>query len=103
MNMNEELILVLAGIAGALLGGVFFGGLWWTVRRGVPSPHPVRWFLGSLLVRTSLAMTGFYLVSSGDWQRLLSCLVGFALARPIVKWLTRSWEDRQARGISHAA
>jgi hypothetical protein len=32
--MNETVILVLAGSAGVLLGVFFFGGLWWTVRKG---------------------------------------------------------------------
>ena len=31
--MNEMLILALAWVAGGLLGAVFFGGLWWTVRK----------------------------------------------------------------------
>ena len=38
------------GRGGALLGSIFFGGLWWTVRQGV-CPKPVLWFLGSLLLR----------------------------------------------------
>ena len=30
--MNETLALVLALVTGVLLGAMFFGGLWWTVR-----------------------------------------------------------------------
>jgi hypothetical protein len=30
--MTEFLILAVASAAGLLLGAVFFGGLWWTVR-----------------------------------------------------------------------
>ena len=32
--MNEALTLVLAWLAGGVLGAIFFGGLWWTVRKG---------------------------------------------------------------------
>jgi hypothetical protein len=32
--MNETLSLVLALVTGVLLGAIFFGGLWWTVRKG---------------------------------------------------------------------
>ena len=39
-------------VAGALLGAFFFGGLWWTVQKGVTSEQPALWFLGSLLLRT---------------------------------------------------
>ena len=47
----------------ALLGAIFFGGLWWTVRKGVASRRPALWFLGSLLLRTSIALAGFYVVA----------------------------------------
>ncbi|MEO6246050.1 MAG: ATP synthase subunit I [Opitutaceae bacterium] len=86
--MNETLILVLAGAAGVGFGAVFFGGLWWTVRRGVASPRPALWFLGSALLRTFVALAGFYFVSGGQWQRLTACLVGFIAARLVVMWLT---------------
>ena len=38
--MNEWLTLALAWMAGLLLGAIFFGGLWWTVRLGVASRRP---------------------------------------------------------------
>jgi len=87
--MNEMLILILAGAAGGGLGAIFFGGLWWTIRRGIASPRPALWFLGSALLRTAIALAGFYFVSSGEWQRLTACLVGFIAARLAVLRLTR--------------
>jgi len=87
--MNESLILLLAGTAGGLLGAVFFGGLWWTVRKGVSSPRPAVWFFASMLLRMGIAVGGFYFVAGGQWERLLACLVGFILARLIVTRLTR--------------
>ena len=87
--MNEVLTLTLAWVAGLGLGAIFFGGLWWTVRRGVSSPQPARWFLSSLLLRMSIAVAGFYFVSAGHWQRLLLCLLGFIMARLLVTRLTR--------------
>ena len=82
--MNETLTLALALVAGLLLGAIFFGGLWWTVRKGVSSKQPTLWFFGSLLLRMSIALTGFYFVSGGHWERLLVCLLGFVIARFIV-------------------
>lgn len=87
--MNEMLGLIVSLIAGVGLGAVFYGGLWWTVRRGLSSPRPALWFFGSLLLRTFVTLGGFYLVSDGLWQRLLLCLLGFVLARPVVTRLTR--------------
>lgn len=82
--MSEWLMSALTLAAGLLLGAIFFGGLWWTVRKGVSSKRPALLFLGSLLVRTGIVVTGFFLVSDGHWQRLLTCLLGFAIARFIV-------------------
>jgi len=87
--MNESVTLLLAAFAGLLLGAVFFGGLWWTVQKGVASHHPALWFFGSFIARMSIVLAGFYLVGGGQWQRLLSCLVAFLLARFIVTWVTR--------------
>ena len=62
--MNEPLTLVLALVAGVVLGAIFFGGLWWTVRKGVSSKRPALWFFGSLLLRMSIALAGFYFVAA---------------------------------------
>lgn len=86
--MNELLNLAPAMAAGVLLGVMFFGGLWWTVRKGFSARQPALWFLGSLLLRMSIALTGFYVVSGGHWERLLVCLLGFFLARLILMRLT---------------
>ncbi len=86
--MPETLLLLLALVAGVFLGTLFFGGLWWTVRRGVASHQPAIWFVGSLLLRTAIAIFGFYFVMQGDWRRLVSCLSGFLIARICVVRLT---------------
>lgn len=87
--MNETLILMLALAAGMALGAMFFGGLWWTVRRGMSANQPALWLFGSLLVRTGLALVGFWFVAGGDWRRMVACLAGFVIARPVVTRLTR--------------
>lgn len=87
--MNEILSLVPALVTGMLLGAMFFGGLWWTVQKGVSSARPALWFFGSLLLRTSMTLVGFYMVSDGHWERLLVCLLGFTIARLIATRLTR--------------
>jgi len=79
--MNEMLTLVSAGVAGLLLGGIFFGGLWWTVRKGVSAKRPALLFLSSLLLRTVVTVAGFAVVGDGHWLRLLACLFGFVIAR----------------------
>lgn len=82
--MSEIVALTLALAAGLALGAMFFGGLWWTVRKGIASPVPALWFLGSMLLRTGLALAGFFYASAGEWRRLLACLAGFVIARILV-------------------
>ena len=76
--MTETLTLVLAWVAGGALGAMFFGGLWWTVQKALSSTRPALWFFGSLLLRMSLALAGFYFVAGGHWQRLLACLLALS-------------------------
>jgi F1F0 ATPase subunit 2 len=87
---SEILTMIVAFIMGVLLGSIFFGGLWWTVLKGVQSKHPALWFLTSMLLRTSIVLAGFYFVSGGQLNRLLLCLYGFIIVRFIVKRLTRT-------------
>lgn len=98
--MNEFTQLLLVGLAGAGLGGIFFAGLWWTVRRGLASPRPGLWFFCSMLARLSLTLSGFYWLAGDDWRRLLVCLLGFLLARLLVAHLTRGTPTAQV--VVHA-
>jgi len=86
--------MVLAFIAGIFLGIVFFGGLWFTVKKAVLSKYASLWVSGSSLVRTGLVLIGFYYAAQGNWERLLICVFGFIAARFLVIWLTKSFEQR---------
>jgi F1F0 ATPase subunit 2 len=94
--MNDLLSLAAALAAGILLGALFFGGLWWTVRLGLSSQRPALWFLGSLLARMSLALVGFYFVGGEQWPRWLLCLLGFILSRFVVQHGWRAWQASDA-------
>ena len=88
--MTETLSLILALVTGISLGAIFFGGLWWTVRKAFSSNHLALWFLGSLVLRTCLVMAGFYFVARGRWEPLPVSLVGFLVARLLVTRFTRA-------------
>ena len=93
-------LLIIWGI-GVGLGVFFFGGLWWTVRKGLFSAHPALWMLSSLVLRMGLTVGGFYLVLSSDlvgaaWQRLLLCLLGFLTARLLITQGTRAIEAKSS-------
>jgi F1F0 ATPase subunit 2 len=99
MGMNEVLLFIFALLAGMLLGAIFFGGLWWTVLKGLSAKQPALWFSVSLLLRTGITLAGFYFVADSDWKRFLAILIGFIIARFIV---TRLTAIRSVEEMSHA-
>jgi F1F0 ATPase subunit 2 len=96
-KMSELSAILLALLAGGLLGTVFFGGLWWTVKRSVESQGPALLFAGSFLLRMFVAVAGFYFVSHGNWRRLLACLCGFLLARILITRIARLPDGKRSR------
>jgi F1F0 ATPase subunit 2 len=96
--MSDALPLMAAAIAGVALGVLFFGGLWWTIPKGLASTAPALWFGGSFLLRTGVVLGGFYWAGHADWTHMVACLLGFVLARPVVLRATR----RRSREAPHA-
>lgn len=93
--MNETLFLTLTFMAGLVLGALFFGGLWFTVRKAVSANVPALWLIGGFIIRTGITLIGFYYVSIGSWQRMLSCLVGFVVARMLVMKVTKRYDKKR--------
>jgi F1F0 ATPase subunit 2 len=94
--MTELPLLSASFLAGAMLGILFFLGLWWTVQKGLASNRPALWFFGSTLLRTGFVIVGFFFISAGDWRRLLICLMGFFIARVLVTRFTRTTGEPDA-------
>lgn len=80
--------MIVSLAAGVVLGILFYGGLWLTVRRLALARHPAAMMLGSLLLRTALVLAGVLLFAHGRWQNMLACLIGFTIGRVVV---SRSW------------
>ena len=87
--MNDVVSLLLALLAGILLGGMFFCGLWWTIQKGISSNRPALWFFISLVLRTGIALAGFYFVGRGRLEYLIPCVLGFMISRLIVNRLVQ--------------
>jgi len=98
-KMSEISNLMMALLAGVLLGMIFYGGLWWTIRRSVSAKTLNVWLIGSFPFRAIIAVGGFYLVSRGDWRSLLVCLLGFLIARVCVTRLLRAPHKRSNRSV----
>lgn len=105
MTASSGFLLFAAFLAGMVLGGIFFGGLWLTIRHALSSPALGLWLVSSLVLRTAIALAGFYFVSAGDWQRLVACLLGFVSARFIAARVLQPAglaQARVTRKASHA-
>jgi F1F0 ATPase subunit 2 len=69
------------------LGIVFFGGLLWTVMKGLGMPHPALFFFFSYALRTCIVAAGLYWVAADRWQHLAAVLTGFLL----IRWVCSSF------------
>ncbi len=96
-DVTATVLRIAAGLAcGLLTGGLFFGGLWWTVQRLTTSPHPGLLTMGSLLARLALLVLGLWATSQLGLSAMLAAGAGLLVARQLIV--------RQVRtGISEAS
>jgi F1F0 ATPase subunit 2 len=87
--MTEASTIALGLLAGSALGAVFYGGLWWTIRR-LAGRAIGPWLVGSFLLRAMIVLAGFFAVARGPWYGVAACFAGFLAARVAVTRFTRS-------------
>jgi F1F0 ATPase subunit 2 len=87
--VNDIGLVFWALAAGMVLGALFFGGLWWTVSRGLTAANPALWFGLSALVRMAITVATLYYVARSGLPSLLACLCGLLIARIAITRLTR--------------
>ncbi len=88
--MDSDLLpLGLSFGAGIVLGFLYFGSLWLTVRRLPTLRQPALFWLGSFFVRTSLLLFGIFLVGAGHWERMAVCLFAIILIRILLTNISR--------------
>lgn len=89
-------LVFLAVPGGFLLGVLFFGGLWWTVKKLSSSARPTPLLIASFLVRTAAVLAGFYIFLNAGWQYLLAAMAGFLVARTVITYRYRP-ESKEGR------
>ncbi|MET4081950.1 F1F0 ATPase subunit 2 [Pedobacter sp. UYP30] len=94
-------MMVVALVSGLILGIIFFGGLWLTVKKSLGTAYAALWFLASSVIRTAIVLTGFYFIAQGSLPRILISVAGFVAARFLVLRFTKQFEQKQL--ISAAA
>lgn len=76
---------MLSFLAGIVIGGVYFAGLWATVRGLPDAGKPFRRLGLSFALRTALALAGFTLVlQEGGWECLAAAMLAFLVMRGIL-------------------
>lgn len=93
--MNEIIPFVLIFAEGFVLGVLFFGGLWFTVKKSVSARNPIWWIFGSFIVRTGIVLSGFYYMAQFGWQAMLLGLLGLIMARFIIMHFTKRYDAKQ--------
>jgi F1F0 ATPase subunit 2 len=81
--------LIIPLVFGFFIGLFFFGGLAWTIARGLHAHRPALIFGLSYFIRLGAVVGGFVFVSSGQAERVLVSVVGFVVARFLVVQLVR--------------
>ena len=99
--MGEDMkALLLSALGGSCVGFLFFGGLLWTIRRGLSSRRPALFFLAGYMLRMTGALFSFYWISSGLWERLIACLIGFVSVRFLFTFSVKNSEMREEKNGS---
>ena len=92
--MNDAATLMASLTAGAILGFLYFRGLWQTVVRLPDFKRPAWSMTWSFAVRVLVAMSGFYVIMGGHLERLATAMVGFLLARQILVRRVGRWTGK---------
>lgn len=92
--------MILAFIVGALLGAVFFGGLYLTVRKLNSVKYPALLMMLSLVLRLVILAGGIYLIMDGEIRNLLSAMAGVLLVRFVmIQKLGKSLPAESKEGV----
>lgn len=93
--MNEIIQFVFMLTSGFVLGVLFFGGLWFTVKKSVSVKNPVLWIFGSFIVRMGIVLLGFYYLIQFGWHAMFLGLFGLIMARFITMYFIRKYDAKQ--------
>ncbi len=69
--MSNAIQILLSIVFGGFLAMVYFGGLWWTIRRLPLTRSPAALYFCSLMFRLAIVLASFYVVIVNcDWPLL---------------------------------
>lgn len=77
-------------LVGIILGAIFFGGLYWTVKKLNEVKNPSLLIVFSFLLRVAVLLIGLYYVSQNGFQGVLLSLLGIIIIRYIMIYAINS-------------
>lgn len=86
--------LIVATAAGIIIGILFYGGLWLTVRALITARRPAMLAVASFWIRTAMVLGSVVLIARGRWQSAVAVLAGIALSRTAVSIFLSRREPR---------
>ena len=96
--INEWIMYIALTFVGILIGTFFYGGLYFTTKKGLISHQPALWFALSALIRIGISLSAFYLIAGYDWKRLIMCIAGFIISKPLVVRLVKELDGYSGFG-----
>lgn len=76
--------LIVPFLLGGLIGWVYFSGLWETVHRLPEAKSPHRLMILSFVARTLFALGGFFILTDGQWERMIASIAGFLIVKVLL-------------------
>ncbi|MFP3883006.1 MAG: ATP synthase subunit I [Actinomycetota bacterium] len=84
---------ILGLMVGLIAGGVFFGGLQWTLSRMATAQHVLLLVVSSFLLRSAVVVGLLVVVVDGQLIRVLGVLVGILVMRTVLVARARAGLD----------
>ena len=78
-------------VLGLFLAVVYFGGLWWTLRRLATTRRPGMLLTASTILRLAVVIAVLALLVTDDWRDFFIALAGFLTGRVLLgRWFLHS-------------
>ena len=98
---NELWAIAVSAAVGIAMGGSYFGGLWFTVRRMPESQRPMLLLLGSFAIRGALTVLVVLALLWAPWGNLAALLIGMIAARLAIGRMVKLRVERQEPGTGN--
>lgn len=82
----ELKLIIFSIISGGLTGLIYFGGLWYTVKKLPSSAVPHGLMIFSMALRLAIVLMAFLMLIRLHWIYLLIALIAFILVRQIIMY-----------------